>query len=311
MSSSASSPTISRKLIALIATCLLFSLLFPFPVLIDELVDEPITNLLHFPIGFLGVYFLSIFFLKLSIPLATPFIGALVLILACLIELLQELTGRSASFTDIHITFWGIITGIAYTELKIHKPTLRKRYLSLLLSGLTIGALITIPPIFIGYNLYKERETLYPVLLSPDSKLSNLVRPVEYTYLNRNPTLDCSVEVHTETGYWGGLELTAGNKDWSTFNELSISLTNNSEHELQILIRIDDSGDTTEVDSRYGEIFTLKANEKNKNILIPTTHIKNSVPRKNFNLEQIHRILLATDETQKNSTFCISRIELK
>lgn len=291
-----------------------FALLFPFPIIYDQLVDEPVSNLLHFPIGFLGVYLLSRIVIKDStgnrVFIPSSFLGVFMLLLACTVEFLQEITGRSASFEDIHITFWGILCGIAFVELYAYKSEHKIIHRILFGVSILIGGLVSIVPIFLGYALFEEREQHYPVLLQPQTKLPRLLVPVEFTALEPNPNENCSVKVYTKRDQWGGFELPVGDKDWSSYNTLKITLKNESTDTLDLLVRIDDSGDSLEKDLRFGNTWHIEP-ETVQEIKIPVDEIKSSVAGKDFNLQEVHRIVLASNQEGRDSIFCIFRIELE
>lgn len=300
----------STSRIVLSSFIIIFSLLYPFPNIIDKLIDKPLTDLLHFPIGFFGVVIISMLANKKNIPISTPFIGSFILIFACLTEFIQEFSGRSASLTDIHITFWGILSGIAYSEIYLGNTILKMRYYLLLFFSFLIGMLVSVPPILFGFKLYNERENYYPVLLAPNTNLAKLLIPVEFTYLETSPDKDCTVKVHTHPDNWSGAELHTANKDWSIFENLEINLSNTSEAQIEILIRIDDSDDSSEVNLRFGKSFSINSNET-KNIIIPIKEITESVKGKDFNLKSVNRILIVNNQKLENLTFCINKIELK
>jgi hypothetical protein len=293
-----------------LALVIIAGLLIPFPNFIDELIMEPLTNIFHLPIGFTGVLLIHYFLNADGAKIPSPFSGAFTLLCAGLIEILQEFVGRSASFEDIFITFWGILAGIATIELLSDKTEKKRPYFILLSISTLIGLLVSIPPIFSGYALYNMRESYYPVLLQASTGLPKLCIPVEYTQLSINPQPDCAIRISSIPDQWSGFELPVGYKNWEHFNSIEIEVSNLSDKETTFLVRIDDSEDSTEIDMRFQISFSLTQNEK-KTFSILIEEIPPSVTGKKFNLQEIERLLLVMNESQIDRELCVSSISLK
>ncbi|HMO18272.1 MAG TPA: hypothetical protein PKA63_13270 [Oligoflexia bacterium] len=294
-----------------IAIIIAFGLLFPFPKWADPLISEPISNLLHLPIGFVGTIIILEFFGKNNdkFRIQPPVAGALALSLSLLFEVLQQATGRNGSFIDVFISFWGILAAVFWFD---RSPKLKiwhwKVFIPVFLS-LVIGLIISIPPIFAGFKLYQERELMFPVLLAQNSSLAALTSPIENSDARLQNKGECIIEIKSTAGKWSGIELEAGDKDWSSYKILSVYLENFSTDGLLILLRIDDSGDSSESHSRFGKFIHLESFEK-KNVLIPVSKIISEVKGRIFNINEVRRIVIASDKDQSERKYCVGEIRL-
>jgi len=296
----------SVQVLKFLALFILLILLIPFPDPFDKIIMEPLANLFHLPIGFFACYILHRYLTMSGIIIHPTFTGAFTLSLALTVEILQELVGRSASIQDIFITFWGVLAAIFFLE---DSSNLKKKYLLSLLS-LALGLLVSITPIFYAYALYKEREEWYPILLAVDTNLDQLIRPTGEIYIKDPKEPQYVFEMESKSSEWSGIELPIGDKDWSAFSELRIRTKNTGKNDIILLIRIDDSGDASEVDLRFGKLFDLKANET-IDISIPILEISDSVKGKAFNINSIRRIVISMKGDNKRRELCIGKINLE
>lgn len=284
---------------------ILLILLIPFPDPLDKIIMEPLANFCHLPIGFFACYILHRYLTICGIIIHPTFTAAFTLSLALTVEILQELVGRSASIQDLFITFWGVLAAIFLLEESSNR---KMKYLLSFLS-LMLGLLVSIPPIFYAYALYKEREELYPILLAVNTNLDRLIKTTGEAYIKNSNDSQCVFEIESKSSEWSGIELPIGDKDWSIFSELRLSTKNTGENDIKLLIRIDDSGNASEVDLRFGKLFELKPNEKT-DISIPIFKISDSVKGKAFDIHSIRRLIISMEGDEKVREICIGKILL-
>jgi len=301
----------NRVIALLLAISVSFSLLIPFPKWGDGLIVQPFSDFLHLFVGFIGTVIIINIFGKRSgrFIIHPPLAGALALALSLLFEVLQGLTGRSGTFIDLFISFWGILAAVFWLDAPIVNGKRKVKFM--LISGVffAIGLLVSIPPIIFGYETYKLRERLFPVILNTNSGLRALIFPIENSNLQVPDNPLCAVKIKSEADTWSGIDIPTGDKDWSGFEALSIYIENGSNEDLRLLLRIDDSGDVSESNLRFGQFIDLVAYEK-KTIIVPISSMKDQVEDRVFNLKEIRRIIISSVKEQEAREFCVGEMRL-
>lgn len=291
------------KYLSFLTPCIfLFLLLFPFPEFHTTFNWNSSCDALHLPLFFAATFILHCI-LKKHVPhLLNPSLtSALTLfIVGIIIEIIQPFFDRGFSIKDIGVNILGITC--CYFYISDHKN--KKK----LLTYSTILSLIAVSlPIYNSYLLYRHRISNFPVLFDPSTELFELASPTFKSKLDFNIP-NCGMLIEPSKIEYSGVKIDLGYSNWKDFKYLVISLTNPNDIVLELALRIDDSGNNKEFESRYNDVININPYQK-VNLEIPISQIEKRVTAKKFNIQSLDQALLFPANSA--IPFCIEKMELR
>ena len=234
--------------------------------------------------------------------------------LAAAIEIIQPLSGRSASIIDFIYSLLGASCGLAGLWL-LKSPRRNVALLSIycfLSTGLIAAVLF---PAFHQWQGIAWRSGNFPLLADFESEHELVIwtRPktdwgskTKLTAVTLDNSGPNCLKVKSPAGYRIGLVYAAGDQDWSDFKWLRMRIHNPSSSFITH-IRIDDSGDCRDYYSRFNTIFYLQSGW---NIVeIPLTEVREMPTDDPLDLENIRRMILFTTE-RREQEFCLDWVRL-
>jgi hypothetical protein len=235
------------------------------------------------------------------------------------IEIIQPLTGRSESLTDLLNGLAGIALAAIYLAIR-HTP--RKLLSAALFTLLATTAIATVLlPAWEESAGMRWRSHNFPLLadFETDDELklwigsglgnhhpegSGLQRVKQHATHG-----EYALQVATEkSAKWPGVRLLNAKQDWSQKTTLAFDIWNDGPP-FTLAIRIDDDFPHRTFEDRYNTTRTIQPGANH--ITIPTSEIQNTPKNRRLNLHAIQRTIFFTDDPTADHTFYLDHIRLE
>ncbi len=291
-------------------------LLYPFPIEVDPAFWRSLMDTAHIPVFAVVAFGISSALPSHASRSKRSLIGltaAIALVLSA--ELIQPLTGRTASAKDVALGIWGTLVGTLIFAVYDSKP----RFF-----GTGIASALGIAGIAIGLQdaanigrALKLRATQFPALGQFESASElYLWTPNGAVFPQDNgnqlqkdsATKEISLMVTANIGEWPGISFNAGQQNWSAYATLACDVYNPTTPFI-LRVRVDDDGDC----SRFGMRYDREINLTNgwNNIVIPISEIASTPAARRLNVKAIRRLALFIDRQSAPRTFLLARVRLE
>ena len=283
----------------------------------------PVFDAGHYPLFFLVTFFLAVF-LPREIPRLPPWVGNpyfIAAILAVGIEGIQPIFDRDASIPDTLNGLLGIAAAGILLENWRRKPIWSAHIVTIVFLGGIFLALLfpTIPamqailwrkhnfPKLASFSAPEEEllwETIPPGEDQPDIRTSDLTILEDSTFSD-----GAALSVQTKTGFWAGVRYAAGDMPWGLYAKLILEITNPSDEEFSLHVRIDDNQDCKKFYQRYNATQQLTPGPNT--FAIDLSDIQKGPRDRELDVNKIRRILFFTGKTDKSRNFIIDEVRLQ
>ena len=291
------------------------SLFFPFRFEIDRFFWNRLLDAGHVPL--FVVLSLVLYYALEGTARNKRIIGTAIVatFVAVSTELVQPLLDRSMSWTDLLNGLLGIALGLI--GLVVWSNPRRKVFIvahSMLTAGIIIFALI---PAWRSYRGISYRDSQFPVLgRFEDSRELELWRGNGWG-ASPPTALSLSREYKKEglrslkiipRGSWPGTHFSAGEMDWSGFNDFIFDVYN-PRGERIFIIRIDDDGDTSSYRLRFNREVTLGTGWHE--VRVPIIEIEHGPADRKLNISKIRDVLIFLAKRDNEATFYLDNVRLE
>lgn len=233
--------------------------------------------------------------------------------LALAVEGLQSLTGRTPSWMDMRNGLIGI--GLTAGAILSHGQWPAIRWWTVHAVAFGTGLALVFWPAWKEWRGLQWRATAFPVLGEFRHPVELKVwRPqgeagVELALIPTEDDPQPGLLVKTSPGHWSGVSYSAGDADWSGFQNLTFKIFNPGEPFL-LGIRVDDHGDVSRLGHRYQEGVMLQQGIDRFNI--PLDEIRRGPAEREFDLAAVRRLAFftAADETAPRA-FYLGEVRLE
>ena len=243
-----------------------------------------------------------------SIPRKLLFTLVIALLLACITEIVQPAFGRTASFSDLLANGVGVL--IALSGLWVW----RRRGAGFGAKAVhAVASLLCILVLFLpALRHWQARD--WPTAALPelavfgDHRSRLFWRPQGQARLRFLSSDDSALRVSTRSGSWSGVSFYPGALDISGFSVLVLELEN-PDSPTRLGLRIDDDGDCSRPDSRYGGDLELPVGLSSHRISL--REVRQTVTGRPFNMKGVTRIALFRDPSDPPCVFLVKRAFLE
>jgi len=230
-----------------------------------------------------------------------------------LVELLQAIVGRDASWGDFQLDAIGTASGISLYLAMLLKG--KKR----LLSALTLCVLLSVSmasPIRWRIAEYK-RERALPVLVDFDNDwLNSYVSAKSSTELSfpnapgawKNNT-SLVAKVHFFPGPWPGITLVEVHKDWSAYAALTFDVYNPQANAVRLVVRVHDSKHNNEHSDRFNRTFAIAPGLQR--ITIPMDDIRHAPKGRLMEMRHIASVMFYSYKLKEEQILYFDNIALQ
>ncbi len=295
--------------------------LLAFPLLpLGSNRDSPLMRAIfdagHFPL--LGV-FTAVCFVLLAVGRFARFrLGAAVLLglLAALaVELVQPWIGRTSSVRDFLIGLLGVFT-TATAVWVWRRPGIGLRLFHVVV--VAVLAMMVLQPTWHEFQAARWRRQHFPLLADFEDPVelrlwsprgNSLSVPSTMTSsADRSSFGEGSLKIQTARGQYGGALYTAGRQDWEDFGSLVFDLYNPGKP-FSLLLRIDDSGDCTQRESRFNRDFTVESGWSSFRVAV--SDIREGPKHRELNMSEIARVILVARRSSTPRIFYLDHVRLE
>ncbi len=295
--------------------------LLAFPLLpLGSNRDSPLMRAVfdagHFPL--LAVFTAVCFTLLAGGRLARFRLGAAValgLLAALAVELIQPWIDRTSSVRDFLIGLLGVFT-TATAVWVWRRPGVGLRLLHVFV--VAILAMMVLRPTWHEFEAARWRRQHFPLLADFEDSVelrlwsprgNRLLVPSTMTpNLTRSSSGEGSLQIQTARGQYGGALYTAGRQDWQGFGSLVFDLYNPGEA-FSFLLRIDDSGDCTERESRFNRDFTVETGWSS--VRVALSDVREGPERRELKMSEITRVIFLARRSPTARIFYLDHVRLE
>jgi len=308
-----------RKYFLYAAGAFLFVFLFPFPSGGNKFFWKHVFDAGHFSLFFaltIGLFFLLASRTKNGNRILRSLLLSVAIAVA--IEIIQPLTGRSGSFIDIFNGSLGSLSasyGLAvFKRLGFFSATLRCLPVSILAQA------VVLLPSFEAWTALQWRDQLFPQLGVFEQEQS--LQFWRSMNSKNNPTpakrrlvrleaeeLTTALWIETFGNTWSGVYYDGGAQDWSSYSSLVVQTYNPQQEEIELSIRIDDTGDCTKYADRYNRSFLIKPGLHHNRFSLD--EIRKGPKSRELDLSEIRFLYLFRDKKAPTSTFALQSVYLE
>jgi len=251
----------------------------------------------------------------LSVQLNNPSIYFLVLTVGLLfgfvIEGLQSLTGREASFDDIYKDFFGLLTGICMIAASDIKEFHRQRVLKplYLTAGFCFILLGLNPLIQLSWH-YVARADAFPVIIDLNAPwASSFVRFNNAEMVYESVNNEDRALIRFNSGEYPGVAIIEPEADWSGYRLLRFDVLSPYNEDIKVVIRVHDESHNQELSDRFNK--TLVVSPGLTRVEIKLSQIQYGPVDRNMDLTKIAGIVLFLDNPEQPLQLEVSRLILE
>lgn len=238
-------------------------------------------------------------------------------IIAAVVEVIQPYVGRSESFSDWVNSSIGACFAVWFLSALEQKKFGAKNAVPFFALGLVATCYMFLPA-FAEWRALEELYTHFPRILDFSSKDQlRLVAPstarnfadtkIERVQSDRARG-GAVLEVYTGRGYASGIKVNSADMDWRAYKQLVIEIENPGEP-FDLHLRIDDTGDVTEFDSRINRKLELKTGYNR--IVLPLADMQRTPSGRVFGLERVRNLRLFAYRDDRPRRFSLDAIYLE
>lgn len=282
-----------------------------------RLLIEALSDAFHYPLSFILYCLIFITYPKKAISpqRRMAFASFITVVIACLTEIIQPLTGRSTSWTDLLNGVLGAIFGVCFTRLLLAQRKLRDCFLCI---GFGFVCLIyVLIPAWQAYRLVKWQSDNFPLISDFESekdlklwKLYTINQSVPSKIVIRKGKAisgNHSLQIKANEASWVGISYVGEKFVWDFYNNFSFSVYNPS-NPFKLSVRIDDKK-APNYDNRFNYSVLIEKGWNSINISL--ADIKNGVKGRGFDVNNIHRFLIFVGGSDLPVIFYIDNIRLE
>jgi VanZ family protein len=303
------------KLLPYLALAILAAVLvLPFPDALDSEAWRPLFDIAHLPLFAVLSLWLITRLSAARVPHAVLVTLLAMAGMAGLVEMVQPLVGRSGNLSDALAGIAGAL--IATTGWRIwikgRSPLLRSGHAFL---SLGLALVVLWPPLLqIGAWWWQLRS--FPMLGDFETALEQRIWTAYpgRAAANRNCPGGAthgrrSLALQTWPGVYSGVRYQANDGDWTGYDRMifDLYLPAGGPH---LALRIDDDGDTTELESRFNRALELSPGWNR--ISIPLEEVANGPVHRRLDLAAIRQLLIfAGPRETEQGLFCLDHVRLE
>ncbi len=237
------------------------------------------------------------------------------MLLGVIIEVLQSLGQREASFDDLYKNFWGIMTGLCLISLqkvnvlryqKVFRVTILMMAAVFLLSGL--GSVLTL-----SWH-YIERHRAFPVIIDPGANWAssfvrfNNARIIEVSALSQKDKVPAHI-IQFDSGDYPGISIIEPEADWSNYRYLRLKIYSMNKAAHYLNLRVHDYLHNQSHQDRFNKKLYIRPGINTFRISL--NQIRLSPANRELNLKNIAGLILFSENLKKPLQFSVSRIALE
>lgn len=297
-------------------------------------------NFLHFP-AFFVLYFIISRILRFQAQIST--IGPLLTTIgmAMLLELVQPLVARSASWTDVWVSSAGGLTAFWLMRLKAHWDSARKHSqikrnlywleLSSFVLVFSFCSLTLLKPVYSAAYILATKHHAFPELSAHHAPLAYLnwfplpqgthetakltilecpnlftAPPLSNESASASTTPSQCIAVKPSRQSWSGLAQILGFDSWQDFDSLELEILADSAFSLTL--RIDDTHSGPNYSDRFNRAISLKPGLTS--VSIPLADLQQLPKRAPLKLDKIRKLYLFISPSDNPQPFYLRRIFL-
>jgi hypothetical protein len=242
--------------------------------------------------------------------------------LGALVELLQLMTGRDASWDDLLRDALGALAATGFIAVADPKVRALPSHRWIQRTGLLVGVASTailIAPLAITGTAYLQRQRNFPTLvdfsapfstyfLGVYSAVSVRQRPLPFAVLGDGErVVGLHAQLQGNKGW--GLALWEPYPDWRGYDSLALDLANPTDATLVLRIRIRDDSQRKEKQAGYFATIRVAARAR-RTWTIPVRHLSAAEGRAYVNTARVHSLVLSRDRVNRAQEFYLMRIWL-
>jgi hypothetical protein len=315
----------SLQLLLLILIGILLGMVVLAPAPGDTRWVRTLHNCAHGPIfGGVGLLLLGVLWTRpvsASLPAARQYAIAFsaAVALGMLSELAQIPAGRDASIMDAANDVLGVAAFLAL--FAVVDPRLRAqapgRRATALVIALAMLAVLAAPMVRAAIK-YQQRDRRFPVLADFSQEYNRyfieqrLARfePVRLKGLWAVQPEESAMRVSFLAEPYPGLELIEPLPDWSGYSKLALDLTNPTESELDLMLRVHDTRHTGEYSDRFNKPLRLPAMSRAV-IRVPLAEIASGPASRSLDLTQVAGLIVFRQAPSPAGEMYLSRLWLE
>ncbi len=310
---------LSRRYGIYAALLFVFLFLFPFPSGGNKFLWKHVFDAGHFAMFFLlcvGIYL----WLRQQATPAKEIIRSLFFstLVAASIEIIQPLTGRSASFVDLLNGFLGALTA-SYLLAVFERVGLRYTIPRALLLGILVQAVVLIPS-YQAWRALEIRDQHFPQLgyfdkpqslsvwRSMNSKNNPTPAKTRLVLLpGEHPSPALWVSSFQDT--WSGVYYDGGAQDWSAYRFLVFETFNPQDEALEISLRVDDTEDCQKYANRFNRTIRIAPGHDVQRLDLDD--IRRGPESRELNLREIRFLYVFRNKDAKSTQFALNDVRLE
>jgi hypothetical protein len=241
---------------------------------------------------------------------------AATVVLGGLSELAQIPIARDASWFDLRsdavgaAAFLGIFAALDRRLHKVVRP-------ACVLIGVALLA-IHATPLATATTEYLRRDREFPVLLDFTQQLDSYFLVPQWAHLDLHSMPprwaqrpgESTLRVRFDTGPWPGIDFTEPGPDWREYRDLALDITNPTDSELLVVLRVHDVHHNFQYADRFNR--TLRVPAQTRSVLrVPIADIQSAPAGRPMDLTQIADFMLFRASEVTTAEMWISRAWLE
>lgn len=237
------------------------------------------------------------------------------LLLGTVIEILQGLTQRESSLSDVYRDFYGISAALCLVGFINVKGFHDKKLTAVIYMFVGIAFLLSglMPLIKLSWH-YIERDSAFPVIVDFNADWSssfvrfNNAEMIKVSAEDRNKP-DGFYPVQFGRGKYPGISVIEPEPDWSDYHELHVKIFSNDERNIDLILRVHDRQHNQDHDDRFNKKLLIRPGQNEFEIAL--SQIQRGPAHRQLDLKNIAGLILFASRPQQPVQIEIGNIYLE
>jgi VanZ family protein len=234
-------------------------------------------------------------------------------------EIAQGFIGRDASFSDAFHDVLGAAAFLALFSLIDRQLQVRSRTIrtSMLIVGVALLAFLATPIVRSAAD-YRQRDQLFPVLADFSRTFDRYFISQRFTTVDHAAlpppwaatANESAMRVAFLAGTYPGIEIAEPLPDWTAYSTLVFDITNPSDLDLELVLRIDDANHNQQYSDRFNKSYRVPAHTRSV-LRVPLAEVEAGPVARALDMKKVASVVLFRSESSAAPEMYFSRAWLE